>query len=183
MIRSANVCQQMTSLMRPRCVSQTVQRCDSRHLSSAYGLQFHLHHREDKRHNVVNPLSSSSSDHQITVRSLCSTRQCLASRFYNPKIGLTMKKNIARGTDQLLAAEERARVKREKRLGSKPKIKNPLLDDTRKTKTFNLKFQENIGNVMADIPQLLGHGMLRFRLRAQEGQIRPVPGQQGQGPR
>jgi len=75
-----------------------------------------------------------------------------------------MKKNIARGTDQLLAAEERARVKREKRLGSKPKIKNPLLDDTRKTKTFNLKFQENIGNVMADIPQLLGHGIAITRV-------------------
>ena len=75
-----------------------------------------------------------------------------------------MKKNIAKGTDQLLAAEERARVKREKRLGSKPKIKNPLLDDTRKTKTFNLKFQENIGNVMADIPQLLGHGIAITRV-------------------
>jgi len=75
-----------------------------------------------------------------------------------------MKKNIEMGTSKLLAAEERAKAKREKRLGAKPSVKNPLIDDTRKTKTFNWKFQENIGNVMAQFPELLGYGIAITRV-------------------
>ena len=75
-----------------------------------------------------------------------------------------MKKNVERGTAQLLAAEERAKLKREKRLGRKSIIKNPLIDDTRKTKTFNWKFQENVGNVMAEMPELIGHGIAITRV-------------------
>ena len=99
----------------------------------------------------------------VTARGL-STSKCSGSRYYNPKISITMKKNIERGTSKLIAAEERAKAKREKRLGAKPSVKNPLIDDTRKTKTFNLKFQENVGNVMADFPELLGYGIAITRV-------------------
>jgi len=75
-----------------------------------------------------------------------------------------MKRNIERGTSKLMAEEERAKVKRERRLGAKPSIKNPLIDDSRKNKTFNWKFHENVGNVMADIPELLGHGIAITRV-------------------
>jgi len=165
--------QQIAGLEKWRSVGQAVKTCDIKKFSSSCEVLFHpvklnLRYRHYGCEQIRNQkcAGSSQSVSLVTARGLSTSQQCWASRFYNPKISITMKKNIERGTSKLIAAEERAKAKREKRLGAKPSVKNPLIDDTRKTKTFNWKFQENIGNVMADFPELLGYGIAITRVSA-----------------
>ena len=164
MFRTVSVKKPMAGMERLRSVSltfcQPVQQLSSGCNSHLY--QGHYGYKLITNQNYWTPGSLSCS--LVTTRSVSTSKQCLASRFYNPKISITMKKNVERGTAQLLAAEERAKLKREKRLGRKSIIKNPLIDDTRKTKTFNWKFQENVGNVMAEMPELIGHGIAITRV-------------------
>ena len=65
------------------------------------------------------------------------------------------KKNINRSIQYEL---ERQR-KEQQRRGPRTSAINPILYDTRRTKVFNRQFLENIGFVMASIPQLLGKGV------------------------
>ena len=164
MFRTVSVKKPMAGMERLRSVSltfcQPVQQLSKRCNSQLY--QGHYSCKQITNQNYWTPGSLNCS--LVTTRSVSTSKQCLASRFYNPKISITMKKNVERGTAQLLAAEERAKLKREKRLGRKSIIKNPLIDDTRKTKTFNWKFQENVGNVMAEMPELIGHGIAITRV-------------------
>ena len=164
MFRTVPVKKPMAGMERLRSVSltfcQPVQQLSSGCNSQLY--QGHHGYKQITNQNYWTPGSLNCI--LVTTRSVSTSKQCLASRFYNPKISITMKKNVERGTAQLLAAEERAKLKREKRLGRKSIIKNPLIDDTRKTKTFNWKFQENVGNVMAEMPELIGHGIAITRV-------------------
>ena len=177
MFKTVSINQQIASMERWRSVSQTVCQTiktrDVRQLSNSrepllyHSVKLNLRYKPHGCNQIIHqnwcsPTSQNVS--LVTSRALSTSRQCWSSRFYNPKISITMKKNIERGTSKLLAAEERAKAKREKRLGAKPSVKNPLIDDTRKTKTFNWKFQENIGNVMAQFPELLGYGIAITRV-------------------
>ena len=168
MFRTVPISQQIAGLGKWWSVGQAVKTCDIKKLSSSCEVLFHPVKLNLRCEQIRNQkcAGSSQSVSLVTARGLSTSQQCWASRFYNPKISITMKKNIERGTSKLIAAEERAKAKREKRLGAKPSVKNPLIDDTRKTKTFNWKFQENIGNVMADFPELLGYGIAITRVSA-----------------
>jgi len=65
------------------------------------------------------------------------------------------KKNVER----MVRLEKEREAKRERRLGPRPQIKNPLLHENERTKVFNLQIKQNIGLVMADMPVLLGRGI------------------------
>ena len=161
MFRTMAINPQIAGLAKWRSVSQyvcqTVKVCDIRKSSSL------CKHQPGQQYGCEKITTRNGLSSLVTAREL-STSKWSGSRYYNPKISITMKRNIERGTSKLMAAEERAKAKRERRLAAKPSIKNPLIDDTRKTKTFNFKFQENVGNVMADFPELLGHGIAITRV-------------------
>ena len=81
------------------------------------------------------------------------------SRYYNPKISLTMMKNATKNLERSLQYEIERQKKELARRGPRTVAKNPTLYDNRRTKVFNRQFQENIGFVMSSISELLGKGL------------------------
>jgi len=95
----------------------------------------------------------------IQKRSFFTVQVLNGSRYYNPRIALNQTKNVVRNMDRLVRQEVRKRDKEEGRKESPNNPKNPVLYDTNKTRLFNRQFMENIGSVMAAIPELVGRGI------------------------
>ena len=95
----------------------------------------------------------------IQKRSFFTVQVLNGSRYYNPRIAFNQTKNVVRNMDRLVRQEVRKRDKEEGRKESPNNPKNPVLYDTNKTRLFNRQFMENIGSVMAAIPELVGHGI------------------------
>ena len=96
---------------------------------------------------------------QISLRYFHTVSARQSSRFYNPKISQTIIKNASKNIDRSLKYELERQRKEQLRRGPRTVAKNPLLYDNRRTKVFNRQFQENIGFVMAGIPDLQGKGI------------------------
>ena len=95
----------------------------------------------------------------VQKRSFFTVQVLNGSRYYNPRIAFNQTKNVVRNMDRLVRQEVRKRDKEEGRKESPNNPKNPVLYDTNKTRLFNRQFMENIGSVMAAIPELVGHGI------------------------
>jgi len=107
---------------------------------------------------VLSPISSKSS--LYLWRPLSTATQILySSRFYNPKIATTMIKNQSKHMQNFMIEEIAKQHKESRRKGPKTVAKDPVLFDNNRTKVFNRQFKENIGDVMARIPELIGHGI------------------------
>jgi len=83
----------------------------------------------------------------------------MCSKYYNPKISLTMAKNAKRNLDKMAMEEVKRQVKEAARKGPRSVAKNPILYNDKYTQVFNRKFHESIGLVMSQIPALLGKGI------------------------
>ena len=93
-------------------------------------------------------------------RQLTTTTPILySSRWYNPKIAQTMVKNQTKHMQNFMLEEITKQLRESRRKGPKTVTKDPVLFDNNRTKVFNRQFKENIGEVMARIPELLGHGI------------------------
>ena len=93
-------------------------------------------------------------------RQLTTTTPILySSRWYNPKIAQTMVKNQTKHMQNFMLEEITKQLRESRRKGPKTVAKDPVLFDNNRTKVFNRQFKENIGEVMARIPELLGHGI------------------------
>ena len=93
-------------------------------------------------------------------RQLTTTTPILySSRWYNPKIAQTMVKNQTKHMKNFMLEEITKQLRESRRKGPKTVTKDPVLFDNNRTKVFNRQFKENIGEVMARIPELLGHGI------------------------
>jgi len=87
-----------------------------------------------------------------------STSITLLGRFHNPKISMTMLKNQNKNMEKFVAEEIEKQEKAAKK-GPSSSPKDPIIYDNNRTQIFNRQFMENIGQVMAEIPQLRGHGL------------------------
>jgi len=96
---------------------------------------------------------------QVPLRYFYTLAARQASRFYNPKISQTIMKNATKNLERSLQYELERQKKEQLRRGPRTLAKNPILYDNRRTKVFNRQFQENIGFVMASIPDLQGKGI------------------------
>ena len=56
-------------------------------------------------------------------------------------------------------AEEIEKQEKAAKKGPSSSPKDPIIYDNNRTQIFNRQFMENIGQVMAEIPQLRGHGL------------------------
>ena len=83
----------------------------------------------------------------------------LSSRFYPPKVSATVMKNARKNLERSVQYELERQKRDQLRRGPRTIAKNPILHDNRRTKVFNKQFQENIGFVMTNIPELFGHGL------------------------
>jgi hypothetical protein len=77
----------------------------------------------------------------VGVRRLATSAVAAKSRYYSPQIANTMESNMRKHLKKMEAVEERMQRRREVRLGAKPEVKNPIIEDTHKTKVFNRQFQ------------------------------------------
>ena len=102
---------------------------------------------------------------KCSTRNFSTTSQIFGSRYYNPKISVTVNKNVRVNMERIAYSEVMRERKESMRKGPRSTPKNPILYDTRKTKVFNRQFMENIGQVMSSIPELIGHGISITKVR------------------
>ena len=102
---------------------------------------------------------------KFSTRYFSTTTELFGARYYNPKISITINKNVRVNMERIANSEILKEKKEEMRKGPKSIPKNPILYDTRKTKVFNRQFMENIGQVMSSIPELIGHGISITKVR------------------
>jgi len=83
-----------------------------------------------------------------------------SSKYLNAKSSLSVQRGATRNIERLLRDELRRREKEKARRGPVSSLKHmPALHDSNRTRLFNRKFQEGLASVMAQMPQLLGHGL------------------------
>ena len=114
-----------------------------------------------KKHNQCKMLQTLHKSLQMlpVQRSVkFSTGITLLGRFHNPKISMTMLKNQNKNMEKFVAEEIEKQEKAAKK-GPSSSPKDPIIYDNNRTQIFNRQFMENIGQVMAEIPQLRGHGL------------------------
>lgn len=92
------------------------------------------------------------------VRRFATSAQATA-RFHPPSVSLTAAARSHKQLVRMEAMEAARQERRESRLGPRPEVHNPIVQDTNRTRLFNRHFQERIGLVMLQMPVLLGRGI------------------------